>query len=166
MRRRAYGAMRVNEVELDRLTQGKTDRPVTVGIDVGKHKVFAVGRWADGQFERPWTISNPSEIAVLVTLLQRLGAGRKLVVAMESSGTYGDALRQALTEAGLELHRVSTKAAKDYAEIFDGVPSQHNGKDAAVVAELAALGKSVAWPYQPAAVWEQELAHWVGRRGA
>ena len=37
---------------------------------------------------------------------------------------------------------VGTKASHDYAEVFDGVPSQHDGKDAAVVAELAALGKA------------------------
>jgi hypothetical protein len=55
------------------------------------------------------------------------------------------------------MWRVSPKAAHDYAEIFDGTPSQHDGKDAAVVAELAALGKATAWPYQVKEVWEQEL---------
>ncbi len=34
--------------------------------------------------------------------------------------------------------RVGGKAAHDDAEVFDGVPSQHDGKDAAVVAEMAA----------------------------
>jgi transposase len=84
-----------------------------------------------------------------------------VTVALESSGTYGDALRQALSDAGIEVHRVSGKAAHDYAEIFDGVPSQHDGKDAAVVAELSALGKSVPWPYQATEDWEQELRFWV-----
>ena len=161
MRRRAYGGTRVNDVDATRLLLGKEGLAVTVGIDVGKHKLLAVCRWADGRFERPWRISNPSELGELVSLLQRLRVGRKLVVAMESSGTYGDALRQALADAGLELERVGTKAAHDYAEVFDGVPSQHDGKDAAVIAELAALGKSVAWPYRPADAWEQELAYGV-----
>src|SRR5262249_54793102 len=49
-------------------------------------------------------------------------------VAMESSGTYGDALRQALGDNGIEVQRVNGKAAHDYAEVFDGVPSQHDGK--------------------------------------
>jgi transposase len=161
MRRRAYGGTRVNDVDLKRLTQDRTAVAVTVGVDVGKHKLFAVCRWADGKFERPWKIDNPSEVGDFVTLLQRVGAGRKLVVAMESSGTYGDALRQAVADGGLELRRVSGKAAHDYAEVFDGVPSQHDGKDAAVVAELAAIGKSVAWPYEASAAWEQELRYWV-----
>ena len=50
----------------------------------------------------------------------------------------------------IAVQRVSNKASHDYAEVFDGVPSQHDGKDAAVVAELAALGKAQPWAYQPA----------------
>jgi transposase len=161
MRKRSYAASRVNDVDAGRLVEGKEGVAVTVGIDVGKHKILAVCRWADGSFERPWRINNPSELAELVTLLRRLRNGRKLVVALESSGTYGDALRQALADGGLELQRVGTKAAHDYAEAFDGVPSQHDGKDAAVIAELAAMGKGVPWPYQPADAWNQELAYWV-----
>jgi transposase len=82
-------------------------------------------------------------------------------VALEPSGTYGDPLRQAVTDAGLTVLRVSSKAAHDYAEVFDGVPSQHDGKDAAVVAELAALGKASPWPYRAKDVWDQELVYWV-----
>lgn len=161
MRRRAYGGTRVNRVEFDKLVAGKEGLAAAVGVDVGKKRLFAVCRWADGRFERPWQVNNPSEIAEVVELLRRLALGRELIVAMESSGTYGDALRQALADAGIALHRVSGKAAHDYAEIFDGVPSQHDGKDAAVVAELAALGKSVPWAYEPTDAWEQELTYWV-----
>jgi transposase len=161
MRRKAYSAARVNNVDAARVVRGHEGVNVVTGIDVGKHKLFVVCRWADGRFERPWCVNNPSEIVELVALLQRLGADRKLIVAMESSGTYGDAVRQALQDAGIEMHRVSTKASHDYAEVFDGVPSQHDGKDAAVVAELAALGKSAPWPYRPPEVWEQELAYCV-----
>ncbi len=41
------------------------------------------------------------------------------------------------------------------------MPSQHDGKDAAVVAELAALGKARPWAYQAADPWEEELAYWA-----
>ena len=53
--------------------------------------------------------------------------------------------------------RVGGKAASDYAEVFDGVPSAHDGKDAAIVAELAAIGKSRAWPIQDTSSWEAEV---------
>jgi hypothetical protein len=59
------------------------------------------------------------------------------------------------------VQRVNPKVAHDYAEVFDGVPSQHDGKDAAVVAERAALGKARSWPYVTKEIWEQELAYWV-----
>jgi transposase len=161
MRRKAYGATRVNHVCGEQLMRGKEGIAVTIGVDVGKYELWAVCRWADGRFERPWRIKNPSEIATFVTLLQQVRSGRNLIVAMESSGTYGDALRQALAQNGIRVERVSGKAAHDYAEVFDGVPSQHDGKDAAVVAELAALAKSSPWPYQPADAWQQELSFWV-----
>src|SRR5262249_38492099 len=78
-----------------------------------------------------------------------------------STGTYGDVLRWKLTQAGLPVLRVSGKAAQDYAEIFDGVPSQHDGKDAAVIAELAAFGKGRGGAHPPAPREEAELAYWV-----
>ena len=161
MSKRAYRATRVNDVNWDQLAQGKDGLDIALGVDVGKYSLWAVCRWADGRFERPWRVQNPGEIPTLLTLLKRVSAGRKLVVAMESSGTYGDALRQALADNQIEVQRVGGKAAHDYAEVFDGVPSQHDGKDAAVVAELAALGKAMPWEYQPADPWEQELAYWV-----
>jgi len=87
-------------------------------------------------------------------------------VGLEPSGTYGDALRQALSDAGIAARRVSPKAAHDYAEVFDGVPSQHDGKDAAVVAELCAITKSDPWPYRVASEVEQEVGYWVDRLDA
>ena len=161
MRKKAYSAVRVNHVDWKNLIHDKEGLAVTVGTDVGKYEILAVCRWEADWFERPWRIKNPCEIADFIELLQRLGADRKLVVAMEPSGTYGDALRQALSDAGIEVQKVSTKATHDYAEVFDGVPSQHDGKDAAVVAELAALGKCSRWPYEAMDVWRQELSYWV-----
>jgi transposase len=158
---KAYRASAVNGVDLARLRQGREGQGLTLGLDIGKYRILAVVRWADGQFERPWLVNNPEQVPVLASLLRRLSADHAVAVALEPSGTYGDPARQALTDAGLRLLRVSPKAAHDYAEVFDGVPSQHDGKDAAVVAELAALGKAVPWPYQAPALWEQELSYWV-----
>jgi transposase len=132
-----------------------------VGFDVGKRYVLAVVRWENGMFERPWLVENPGEIGLLVDQLCAIAHQRPLRLAMEPTGTYGDVLRQALSDAGLPLDRVGAKAAHDYAEIFDGVPSQHDGKDAAVVAELAAIGKSSPWPYEEPSSREREMAYWV-----
>jgi transposase len=163
MKREAYRSVDVKQVSIDSLTGDKPAVPVAVGIDVAKSESLAVVRWECGNFERPWRVKTPEEIPVLIDRLRDLAKGRSLLVAMESTGTYGDALRQALTDAGLEVHRVSGKAVHDYAEIFDGVPSQHDGKDAAIVAELAALGKSSPWPYRAPTEFDQELRYWVQR---
>jgi len=146
---------------LHEVTDGRAGQEVVVGMDIGKFEIMAVARWPDRSFARPWRVANPSDVPVLIGLLKELAQGRHLQLAMEPSGTYGDALRQALSDAGFALQRVSPKAAHDYAEIFDGVPSQHDGKDAAVVAELAAIGKSKAWEYPPNADWDQETRYWV-----
>lgn len=160
-KKRAYRATDVKNVMLGRVLESSPTGAATVGLDVGKLEVFAVVRWADGMFERPWKVKNPSEIRQLVELLRGVAEERPLMVAMESTGTYGDALRQALTDAELEIRRVGGKAASDYAEIFDGVPSKHDGKDAAIVAELTALGKSWAWPYQSKGNRDAEMVYWV-----
>jgi transposase len=161
MKRKAYRGTRVNDVNWQQLARGKEGVAIALGIDIGKRDVWPVCRWADGRFERPWRVKNPDEIPSLIALVKQMNVGRELVVAMESSGTYADALRQALADSQIKVVRVGGKAAHDYAEIFDGVPSQHDGKDAAVVAELAALGKATPWEYQPADPWEQELNYWV-----
>jgi transposase len=156
-----YSALAVNHVLLEQLLRDRAGLDLLVGFDIGKFEILAVPRWANGDFGRPWRVKNPAQIPELIRLLLSLGQGRRLQLALEPSGTYGDALRQALHDKSLEVLRVSPKAAHDYAEIFDGVPSQHDGKDAAVVAELAAMGKAKVWAYQARALWEQELAYWV-----
>jgi transposase len=131
------------------------------GVDGGKHELFTVLRWRTGGFERPWRVANPGEVASLVPWLAKFSKGRRLIVAMEPSGTYLDALRQALGDVGVEAHWVSPKQSHDFAEVFDGVPSQHDGKDAAVIAELAAIDKSRPWPYRHPSEAEQELVSGV-----
>lgn len=159
---KAYRSTEVKNVDLEGAIANSASGPVWVGVDVGKEHVFVVIRFSDGSFERPWKVRNPSEIELLVRLLVRLSKHQRLTVAMESTGTYGDPLRAELALMGLPVVRVSGKAASDHAETFDGVPSQHDGKDAAVVAELAAFGKSRPWPYRQLSEADAELAYWVG----
>jgi len=161
MKRKAYRAIDVNQISLAQVLQGRRQKLVHAGLDVGKDSILCVLHWGHNDFDRPWRCRNPADLARLAGLLQQLSKGRRLVIALEPTGTYGDALRWALQQAGLTVHRVSPKAAADYAEIFDGVPSQHDGKDAAVVADLAAQGRSWPWPLHLPSELEQELAYQV-----
>lgn len=168
--RRSYRRIAVKELDLEALVDRAIELGADgawVGADISKSEIVVVVRWSNGEFERPWSVKNPEELMVLVSLLCRLrSVGGRLQVAMESTGTYGEAFRFAATEAGLDVHRVSGKAVQDYAEIFDGVPSQHDGKDAAMIAELGAIGKATPWPYRARTETEQRLAHQVARLDA
>jgi len=151
----------VNRIELASWLPDRCETVVHAGLDVGKESIFCTLRWGADDFDRPWRVRNPFDVARFAELLRAVGHGRRLIVALEPTGTYGDALRQALQRAGLAVHRVSPKNASDYAEVFDGVPSQHDGKDAAVIAELAAQGRSWPWPMRAPTEVEQELAYQV-----
>ena len=80
MSSKAYRATRVNDVNWEPIARGKEGLGVTLGVDVGKFDVLVVCRWADGRFERPWRIKNPSEIATLVAFVRQVKAERELVV--------------------------------------------------------------------------------------
>src|SRR5262249_44637166 len=114
MKSKAYRGTAVNRVDASQIGAGRKGQAALVGVDVGKYRLTAVLRWPDGAFERPWTIANPEQSATLVALLGQLGQRHPLTVALEPSGTYGDALRQAVGDAGLPVYRVSPKAAHDY----------------------------------------------------
>jgi len=159
-RKRKYRAISVKNVNLNSVEE-LADGPVTIGLDVSKDEIFAVVRDGTGEFLRPWKAKQPTELRALVELFQKLSEVRPLVIGLESTGTYGDAVRQAMTDIGLDIQRVSGKAKSDYEEIFDGVPSAHDGKDAAIVAELVAIGKSRPWPYGAPSEVESQMKGWV-----
>jgi transposase len=151
-RSRAYQRTDVKDLNLNSLRDRAVefgDAGTAVGLDVGKDEMVGCLRWPHEEFERPWSIGNPTQIKEFMDVLKMLKSScDSLTIGMESTGTYGEAVRRALTEGGFEVHRVSSKATSDYKEIFDGVPSQHDGKDAAIIAELTAFGKGKPWPYQ------------------
>src|SRR5438552_2281807 len=84
----------------------------------------------DCSFGRPWRVRSPGKIGAVTVALAELARHCRLVVAMESSGTYGDPFRQALADAGVEVRRVSAKAVKDYSETFDAraEPARRQGR--------------------------------------
>lgn len=165
--KRMYRRISVKKVSLEGLKDtaiSKGGAGTCFGLDIGKSEIVAVIRWSDGSFECPISVKNPSEIAdliaVFVMLRQICGS---LTIGLESTGTYGEPIRMAMTAASLEVHRISGKASSDYKEIFDGVPSQHDGKDAAIIAELTRFGKGTPWPFQPLSEDDQRIKHQVRR---
>src|SRR5262245_60183138 len=120
MKKRAYHSTAVKSVKVTELLKQLPAGPVWIGLDIAKAEVLAVLRDNHGQTQRPWKVKQPSEIRDLTKLLSQVAQTHEVNVAMESTGTYGDALRQALGDAELPVYRVSAKATHDYAEIMDG----------------------------------------------
>lgn len=168
--KRMYRRSSVKDISLESLRElalEKGGSQTSVGLDIAKHEIVVVARWSDASFEKPWNVKNPSEIPELIerlTLLKETCDG--LTIGLESTGNYSESVRRAMTDASLEVHRVSGKAVSDYKEIFDGVPSQHDGKDAAMIAELTAFGKGTAWPFVPLSDAELQMQHQVRRADA
>lgn len=164
MKRQVYSARRLCAKESEKALASLGSSAVVMGVDVAKRELMLMLRSQEGRFLGPYRAENPGQIPEVVQWVRGMGERGAVQVAMESSGTYGDALRQALADAGVELRRVESKHSHDYAEVFDGVPSQHDGKDAAVIAELCAIGKSDRWAYEPAGEDESRmrlLVEWI-----
>ena len=163
MKSKPYRAVDVNRLDMDDLCQQHPKQAVHVGLDIGKELIYCVLRWARQDYDRPWKVKNPFDIRLLAQQLKQLGQDREMIIALEPTGTYGDPLRDQLRRMELPVHRVSPVASARHAETFDGVPSQHDGKDAAVIADLASQGRSWLWPQNPASPLEAELAYLVDK---
>jgi transposase len=161
MKKRMYRAVDVKRVDWERLSATAAGQRVVVGVDVAKERPFAAVRVEGGEVVLLWKWRQPWENTQVVEKLSGLGAS-SVEVVMEPSGTYGDALRSQLEGAGIEVFRVSPKRCHDYAEVYDGVPSHHDGKSAVLLADLHVQGKSKRWPVASAEDRERAatLAAW------
>lgn len=161
--RSPYSCVDVNAVSVESILQRRRGQRLVLGVDVAKGELIGVLVGPDRSFDRPWRIQSPAEVRLVVSKLLELRGHCPLVVAMESSGTYGDPFRQALHDVGIEVRRVSAKAVKDYSETFDGVPSQHDGKDAAIIGTLAQAGHAQNWAWNSGNDGDQALRYWLRR---
>ena len=95
-RKTPYSLVAVNQISVESLSAARTGQPCIVGVDVAKAELVACPYWPDRSFDRPWRVDSPGQIGLFVQRLKELSVRCPVVVAMESSGTYGDVLRQAL----------------------------------------------------------------------
>jgi transposase len=147
MKKRTYRGVEVKKVNQARLAEALAGRDLVVGVDVGKEVCFGslVGAEQEVLVTVKWR--SPWEDRTFVEFLGGLGC-RTIEVAMEPSGSYGDPLRSLLWEAGIRVYRVSPKRSHDAAEVYDGVPSWHDAKSAAILAKLHKDGASELWPFR------------------
>jgi len=147
MRKRIYQAISVKQVDVERLVGILEDR-VVFGCDAAKDRWYGAFMNVDGDVVLTiwWDIQDDRE--ELLNLLEALRRASIVVdVVAEPTGTYANAMMWELEQAGHPIFRVSPKHTHDYAEIYDGVPSTHDAKAAAVVADLHRIRgrKSSPW---------------------
>lgn len=144
-----YRAHRLSKLDWSRVFEVVEDQQVIIGIDVAKEAMVAAVMDEGENVVKTIRWSHPRETDAFLEFVTELEErSSSLVVAMEPSGVYGDALRWRLLEAGVAVFRVSPKKSYDMAEIHDGVPSSHDGKSAAIVAVLHYRGASDPWPVE------------------
>lgn len=146
MKKRMYRAIEVKKVQVERLADQVRGQRVVVGIDVAKEVQYAsfVLENKEVLLVMKWNQLVASANAAALDLFKSLPASC-LEVALEPSGSYGDPLRHQLKSLGIEVFRVSPKRCKDYSEVYDGVPSQHDGKSAVLLSRLHLEGMSEPW---------------------
>ncbi len=143
MKKRIYRRMPVNDFQPETISHAALGGKLVFAIDVAKVDMVAAIAAADGRVLQTICWKAPDQnLAVLSILRSFRAAGITVEAVMEPSGTYGDVLCHQLEKDGFPVFMVSGKRTYDAKEIFDGVPSLHDAKAAAIIARLHADGLS------------------------
>ena len=154
MKKMKYRAIDVKKLDWMKIGEQVQGGEVVLSLDVAKSDFVGLLRTRDGEMSQLIKWSHPQDTGELLSALQGLEVSR-LEAVMESTGTYGDALRWPLIKRGIPVYRVSAKHVHDESESFDGVPSRHDAKAACVIADLHLRGRSMDWQETP--VEQREL---------
>jgi transposase len=142
MKKHNYRTKKVNEINWPELSQQLGGEAITLAVDVAKAQQFAL------------LTNSGQSLSILVkwALFETIGLIHELkqlncpvTVVMESTGTYGDAMRHQFRQAGFDIYQASAKRVHDAKEIFDGVPSLHDAKAACLIAKLHKEGLTKPW---------------------
>lgn len=145
MSKRRYHSIECKQVDWAMLAKRVGGERVVLAIDVAKHDFVATLQVRAGEILARIKWAHPQETRQLLSGVAQLRAGAPVEAVMESSGTYGDALRGQLQALGVVVYRVSAKRVHDAAEVFDGVPSLHDAKAAELIGELHLQGRTQPW---------------------
>jgi transposase len=145
MSKRTYRATDFHRVDWTDLARRVEGGRAVFAIDAAKREFVGVLMNADRQGLKTIKWRHPRDTRALVERLSELAAAAPVEVVLEPTGTYGDALVYQLRQAGLALFQMPPKRVRDARELYDGVPSMHDGKSAYVIARLHLEGVSARW---------------------
>jgi transposase len=142
MNKHTYRSKKVNDINWVRLKEQIDGGEATLAVDIAKEKQYALLSTSTGVSEL-WHWNHPEQTRDVLTQLENLGC--RMTVVMESTGTYGDALRYQFRRSGFDIHQISAKRVFDAKEVYDGVPSLHDAKSVVVITRLYREGLSKPW---------------------
>ncbi|MCP4282852.1 MAG: IS110 family transposase [Gammaproteobacteria bacterium] len=145
MSKRRYHATQFNMVNWAAIAEHSAGQGIVFAVDVAKEDFVGTLMSADRIQIKTLKWTHPQQTQALVAHVVNTFDPACLEVAMEPSGTYGDALRRLLVNAGVSVFRISPKRVHDAAELYDGVPSLHDAKAAYLIARLHLDGVSQPW---------------------
>jgi len=142
MKKHNYRTKKVNEINWPELSRQLGGEAVTIAVDVAKAQQFALLTNGGQSLSIlvKWALFETTD---LIYELKQLNC--PVTVVMESTGTYGDAMRHQFRQAGFAIWQASAKRVHDAKEIIDGVPSLHDAKAACLIAKLHQDGLTKPW---------------------
>ena len=143
MKKHIYRTKKINAIDWIQMKEQLQGSAVVFAIDVAKEKQYALLANADSSVSELLSWNHPEQTREVLTHLENLAG--PLTVVMESTGTYGDALRYQFRYSGFEVNQISAKRVSDARELYDGVPSLHDAKSATVIMRLHRDGLSTPW---------------------
>ena len=143
MKKHTYRSKNVNKINFAQVKERLANEPVVFAIDIAKEKQYGLLSNTSGTVSEFIWWNHPDQTVELLSALKGLECPVDIVI--ESTGTYGDALRFQFRACGFEIYQMNAKRVKDASEIYDGVPSMHDAKSAMIITRLHRDGLSKLW---------------------
>ncbi len=145
MKKRVYRALAIRKVDIERLREFTSGNRIIFSVDAAKTDFYGAiyNESKDVGLTVKW--KSPDEVGLMLEVLKGLESS-SLEVVVEPTGTYSDAFREQIEKQGYPVYLVSPKRSHDASEVYDGVPSSHDAKSAAIIGKLHLEGLSKPWP--------------------
>lgn len=143
MKKRTYQSKKINQIDWEKVKMSINGEPIVFAIDVAKTEQFALLSYHNNQSSQHIRWQHPQETRLMLSQLENMDC--PVVVVMESTSTYGDALRYQCQQKGFEIHQANAKRVHDAKEVYDGVPSLHDAKSASIIGRFYWDGLTVPW---------------------
>lgn len=144
MSNNTYRSVHFKSVSEKKLRQKIQGEALVLGVDVAKEKCQTGLGTPDGQIHRVIEWRHPFETRELIDFVNRLEPAQVEVV-MEPTSTYHEPLRYQASQEGWDVFCMAPKRMHDAAEVYDGVPSQHDTKACHLLIWLNSEGMSEPW---------------------